>query len=110
VAGLHGKKRQLFSLKARTVFEAIDSDRGYLALYDALNKGWDAMKQSLIDGLIKSMDSRVKAVIAAKGWYTRYRGRLFFFENQYESQARSINNNLTNFERKPRNFEGVVII
>ena len=48
------------------------SEEAYQALYEALNKGWDAMKQSLIDGLIKSMDSRVNAVIAAKGWYTRY--------------------------------------
>jgi len=41
-------------------------------LYDALNEGWDQIKQSLIDRLIKSIDSRVNAVIAAKGWYTRY--------------------------------------
>ena len=30
------------------------------------------MRESLIDGLIKSIDSRVNAVIAAEGWYTRY--------------------------------------
>ena len=48
------------------------SEETYQALYDILNEGWDQMKQSLIDGLIKSMDSRVNAVIAAKGWYTRY--------------------------------------
>jgi len=43
------------------------SEEAYQALYDALNEGWDQMKQSLIDGLIKSMDSRVNAVIAVKG-------------------------------------------
>ena len=48
------------------------SEEAYQRLYNALNEGWDTMRQSLIDGLIKSMDSRVNAVIAAKGWYTRY--------------------------------------
>ena len=48
------------------------SEEAYQALYDALNEGWDQIKQSLIDRLIKSIDSRVNAVIAAKGWYTRY--------------------------------------
>jgi hypothetical protein len=54
------------------LLEMSKSEEIYQALYDALNKGWDAMKQSLIYGLIKSMDSRVNAMIAAKGWYTRY--------------------------------------
>jgi hypothetical protein len=48
------------------------SEEAYQALYNALNEGWNQMKQSLIDGLIKSMDSKVNAVIAAKGWYIRY--------------------------------------
>ena len=48
------------------------TEEAYQALYDALNKGWDVMGQAMIDRLIKSMDSRVNAVIAAKGWYIRY--------------------------------------
>ena len=44
----------------------------YQVLYDALNEGWHQMEQSLIDGLIKSIDSRVNAVIAVKSWYIKY--------------------------------------
>jgi hypothetical protein len=54
------------------LFEDDKTEEAYQALYNALNEGWDQIKQSLIDGLIKSMESRVNAVIAAKGWYTRY--------------------------------------
>jgi transposase len=54
------------------LFEDSKTEEAYQALYNALNEGWDQMKQSLIDGLIKSMESRVNAVIAAEGWYTRY--------------------------------------
>ena len=56
------------------------------------------------------MDSRVNAVIAAEGWYIRYWDKPFWLENWYELQVWLISNNLTNFERKPRNFEGIIII
>ena len=48
------------------------TEEAYQALYNALNEDWNQMEQSLIDGLIKSMDNRVNAVIAAEGWYTKY--------------------------------------
>jgi hypothetical protein len=48
------------------------TEKAYQALYDALNEGWNQMKQSLIDELIKSMNNRVNAVITAEDWYTRY--------------------------------------
>jgi hypothetical protein len=43
------------------------TEEAYQALYNALNEGWDAIRQSMINGLIRSIDSRVNAVIAAKG-------------------------------------------
>jgi hypothetical protein len=33
---------------------------------------WHAVPQQSIDGLIDSMDNRLRAVIKAKGWYTKY--------------------------------------
>jgi hypothetical protein len=54
------------------LLEMSKTEEAYQALYNALNKGRDQRKQSLIDRLIKRMNNRVNAVIAAKGWYTRY--------------------------------------
>ena len=42
------------------------------ALAKAIVEAWDALDQDIIDSLIRSMDSRVNHVIAAKGWHTRY--------------------------------------
>jgi hypothetical protein len=33
---------------------------------------WEELGQDYFDGLIRSMDSRVNAVLLAKGWYTKY--------------------------------------
>lgn len=33
---------------------------------------WQAVPQESIDNLIDSMDNRLRAVVAAKGWYTNY--------------------------------------
>ena len=54
------------------LFEMGKTEEAYQALYNTLNEGWNQMEQSLIDGLIKSMDNRVNAVIAAEGQYTKY--------------------------------------
>ena len=47
------------------------TEEAYQTLYNTLNEGCDQMEQSPIDELIKSIDSRVNAVIAVEGWYTR---------------------------------------
>jgi len=48
------------------------SKKAYKAFQRAIRVEWAAIDQDLIDGLIKSMDNRVNAVLAAKGWHTRY--------------------------------------
>ena len=45
---------------------------GYDALATAIFDAWEAIPQSKIDELILKMDNRVNAVIAAKGWHTKY--------------------------------------
>jgi hypothetical protein len=37
-----------------------------------IEKAWEELGQDYFDGLIRSMDSRVNAVLLAKGWYTKY--------------------------------------
>jgi transposase len=44
----------------------------YQSLFQAIRKGWEAIAQNAINDLIKSMDTRVNAVLHAKGWYTRF--------------------------------------
>lgn len=38
----------------------------------ALRSVWDSIPQAEIDNLIDSMPRRLRAVIRAKGWYTKY--------------------------------------
>jgi len=42
------------------------------ALFEALEEAWPRLDEELLTALIGSMESRVKAVIEAEGWYTRY--------------------------------------
>jgi hypothetical protein len=35
-------------------------------------EAWEAIPQDTIDHLIRSMDYRVNAVLAAEGWHTKY--------------------------------------
>jgi transposase len=48
------------------------SEEAYQRLFHAIREGWEAIDQDAIDDLIKSMDTRVNAVLRAKGWYTRF--------------------------------------
>lgn len=41
-------------------------------LYDALEQAWVRIEGSSIEGLVRSIEKRVKAVIASDGWYTKY--------------------------------------
>lgn len=47
-------------------------DRVRSKLIEVLPEVWDSLPESLIQKLWQSMPDRVAAVIAAKGWYTRY--------------------------------------
>jgi hypothetical protein len=47
------------------------SEEAYQRLFQAIREGWEAISQDAIDDLIKSMDTRVNAVLRAKGWYAR---------------------------------------
>jgi hypothetical protein len=47
------------------------SGEAYQRLFQAIREGWEAISQDAIDDLIKSMDTRVNAVLRAKGWYAR---------------------------------------
>jgi hypothetical protein len=48
------------------------SEQDYQRLFTAIHDAWDSIDEEVVTDLIKSMDSRINAVIAAKGWYTRY--------------------------------------
>jgi hypothetical protein len=48
------------------------SEEAYQRLFQAICEGWEAIAQNAINDLIKSMDTRVNAVLCAKGWYTRF--------------------------------------
>ena len=41
-------------------------------LMELIKQAWEALGDDYFDQLIWSMDSRVNAVLEAKGWYTRY--------------------------------------
>ena len=42
------------------------------ALFEALEEAWTRIDGQLMEDLIRSMDNRIQAVIAADGWYTRF--------------------------------------
>ena len=41
-------------------------------LFAALADVWPKVGRELMDELIRSMDTRINAVILAEGWYTRF--------------------------------------
>jgi hypothetical protein len=42
------------------------------ALGTALQEAWSLLPKEFFDRLIESIEARVKAVIKAKGWHTKY--------------------------------------
>jgi hypothetical protein len=54
------------------LMEMSKSEAAYQRLYSALREGWEAIPQSKIDNLIKTMDERVESVRLAKGWHSRF--------------------------------------
>ena len=41
-------------------------------MVEALQEGWAALKDKLLEKLAESIKNRMKAVIKADSWYTRY--------------------------------------
>lgn len=37
-----------------------------------IEQAWELLGQDYFDGLIRSMDNRINALLEADGWYTRY--------------------------------------
>ena len=49
-----------------------DSQEAHNELARIIVEAWEAIPQDYIDNLIKSMDHRVNAALAAEGWHTKY--------------------------------------
>jgi transposase len=52
--------------------EMEDSQAAYDKLARVIVEAWEAIPQDCTDGLIKSMDNRVNAILDAEGWHTKY--------------------------------------
>ena len=44
----------------------------YKALYNAIEEAWWVVPQDFIDDLVRSMVKRVKAILKAGGWQSKY--------------------------------------
>ena len=40
--------------------------------FKTMGDAWESLGQDFFDGLVRSMENRVNAVLEAKGWYTHY--------------------------------------
>ena len=49
-----------------------DAEKVQEVLYEALEQAWVRIEGNIMEDLVRSMERRVKAVIAADGWYTKY--------------------------------------
>ena len=49
-----------------------DNEELRITFMKLIERAWEELGQEYFDGLIRSMDSRVNAVLLAKGWYTKY--------------------------------------
>jgi hypothetical protein len=49
-----------------------NNDANIAKVEAALKVAWDRVPQALIDRLIDSMPRRLRAVVRANGWYTKY--------------------------------------
>ena len=65
-------KRQLHKMYSDIATTPGGPDKVRARLIEVLPKVWDSLPESLFEKLWQSMPDRVAAVIAAKGWYTRY--------------------------------------
>ena len=49
-----------------------ESDEARTELEEALQSAWNALPDSLFEGLVESMPRRIQALLDAKGWHTKY--------------------------------------
>ena len=47
-------------------------DEARTELEEALQSTWNALSDSLFEGLVESMPRRIQALLGAKGWHTKY--------------------------------------
>lgn len=54
--------------------ESFGGTKGQLKelFFKAMEDAWESLGQDFFDGLVRSMENRVNAVLEAKGWYTHY--------------------------------------
>ena len=52
-------------------------------LESCLQAAWDTLDQELFNKLGDSMCNRIEAVIAAKGWHTKYWRQFFTFKGDF---------------------------
>ena len=64
-------KREIYKLYPELEF-ASDTVTTLEALVSAAREAWHTINSSVLYNLSVTMPHRVKAVIAAKGWYTKY--------------------------------------
>lgn len=64
-------KREIYKLYPKLA-HASDTEETRQQLIQAAKEAWQAIEASVLDNLSKTMPHRVKAVIKAEGWYTKY--------------------------------------
>ena len=54
--------------------ESFGGTKGQLKelFFKAMEDSWESLGQNFFDGLVRSMENRVNAVLEAKGWYNHY--------------------------------------
>jgi hypothetical protein len=65
-------KEIIFNINLALVTYTGDQDKVCKRYLNIINAAWAKISQEYFDGLIELMPRRVKACIAARGWYTRY--------------------------------------
>jgi transposase len=65
-------KRKVVELHPELEFATGKSEVDLEALEKALIEAWNALPTSLFESLVCSMPRRIRAVIKAKGWHTKY--------------------------------------
>ncbi len=65
-------KKRCYEMFPEVAIDKSDSEHARQRLESCLQAAWDTLDQDLFDKLVASMNDRIKAVIAAKGWHTKY--------------------------------------
>ena len=68
----HRLKERVYELHPELLEEKGKREDVKQAMLNALSEAWDTLKDTFFTALIESMQRRVKAVVDAEGWYTKY--------------------------------------